>query len=55
MSSNHWRAIRDQALRPIYPISAIEEYLTEQALMLTAERIAERAYLKERIEREFGE
>jgi hypothetical protein len=51
---NTWRAIRDQALRPIYPIPAIEEYLTEQALMLTAERIAERAYLKERIEQEFS-
>jgi hypothetical protein len=52
---NHWRAIRDQALRPIYPIPAIEAYLTEQALMLTANRIAEREYLRERIEREFGE
>jgi hypothetical protein len=53
--SNAWRVIRDAALRPIFPVAEIERYLTEQALMLTAERIAERAYLRELIEGEFGE
>lgn len=51
---NAWIELRDQALRPIYPIPVIEQFLTEQAVLLTAERIAERAYLRERIEEEFG-
>jgi hypothetical protein len=49
-----WRDIRDQALRPIYPIPVIEQFLVEQAVILTAERIADRAYLRERIVEEFG-
>jgi hypothetical protein len=51
---NHWRDIRDQALRPIYPVKVIEEYLIEQAMFMEMERIADRAYLKDRIEQEFS-
>ena len=54
MIRNAWIDLRDQALRPIYPVAVIEQFLTEQAVLLAAERIAERAYLRERIEEEFG-
>jgi hypothetical protein len=47
--ANAWRDIRDQALRPIYPIPVIEQFLVEQAVLLTAERIADRAYARELI------
>lgn len=46
---NTWIDIRDNALRPIYPAWLIEQHLTEQALLLTAGRIAERAYARERV------
>ena len=51
---NAWIDIRDNALRPIYPIPVIEQHLIEQALILTAERIAERAYVRERVEEMFS-
>lgn len=50
-----WRDIRDQALRPIYPVPVIEQFLSEQAVLLCAELIAERAYLRECVEQTFGE
>jgi hypothetical protein len=49
VNMNAWRDIRDQALRPIYPIPVIEQFLTEQAVLLAAERIADRAYARELI------
>jgi hypothetical protein len=53
--SQRWRDIRDLALRPVYPVEAIERFLSEQAAVMFAERLVERAYLRERIEQEFGE
>jgi hypothetical protein len=52
---SRWQDIRDQALRPIFPVQAIADYLDEQAVILSAERIASRAYVKDRIEQALGE
>jgi hypothetical protein len=49
VNMNAWRDIVHQALRPIYPIPVIEQFLTEQAVLLAAERIADRAYARELI------
>jgi hypothetical protein len=54
LNENVWRDLRDQALRPIYPVPVIEQFLTEQAVILAAERIADRAYLRELVQEEFG-
>jgi hypothetical protein len=49
VNMNAWRDIVHQALRPIYPIPVIEQFLTEQAVLLAAERIADRSYARELI------
>lgn len=54
MIRNAWIDIRDNALRPIYPVEVIEQHLIEQALILCAERIAERAYCRDRVRELLG-
>jgi hypothetical protein len=52
---NAWREVRDQALRPIYPVPVIEQFLVERAAIMFAERVVERAYVREQIMEAFSE
>jgi hypothetical protein len=50
-----FRDIRNEILRPVRPVSETMQMLDEMAAIMFAERIVERAYLREQIMEAFSE